>query len=79
MAGEIPPERDPEETAGLLLAALLGVSVLARLRPDAARLAGMVPPILALFAHEPQNASPTTAGSCSNKNRNAPQQPEALT
>jgi TetR/AcrR family transcriptional repressor of nem operon len=58
MAGEIPPERDPEETAGLLLAALLGVSVFARLQPDAARLASMVPPILALFAHDPQNASP---------------------
>ena len=48
-AGEIPPDIDPEETAGTLLAVLLGVSVLARLRPDAARLESMVPPILALL------------------------------
>ncbi len=36
-ADEIPPELDPDETAGTLLALLLGVSVLVRLRPDAAR------------------------------------------
>lgn len=48
-AGEIPPDLDPEETAGMLLAVLLGVSVLARLLPDAARLESMVSPILALL------------------------------
>ena len=48
-AGEIPSELDPDETAGLLLASLLGVSVLARLRPDATPLERMSSPLLALL------------------------------
>jgi TetR/AcrR family transcriptional repressor of nem operon len=48
-AGEIPSELDPEETAGMLLAVLLGLSVLARLLPDTARLQSMVPALVALL------------------------------
>jgi TetR/AcrR family transcriptional repressor of nem operon len=48
-AGEIPSELDPDETAGLLLASLLGVSVLARLRPGATPLERMSSPLLALL------------------------------
>ena len=47
--GEIPSELDPGETAGMLLAVLLGLSVLARLLPDAARLQSMVPALVALL------------------------------
>ena len=49
MAGEIPPGGDPEEIAGTLLAALLGIGVLARLRPEAARLESMLLPLVALI------------------------------
>jgi TetR/AcrR family transcriptional repressor of nem operon len=48
-AGEIPSELDPEETAGMLLAILLGLSVLARLLPDTTRLQTMVPALVALL------------------------------
>ena len=48
-ASQIPPELDPEETAGMLLAVLLGISVLARLRPDAAPLERLLTPIFALL------------------------------
>lgn len=49
MAGEIPPGRDPEEIAGTLLAALLGIGVLARLRQEPARLESMLLPLVALI------------------------------
>lgn len=48
-AGEIPADLDPEETAGMLLSALLGFSVLSRLRPAAARLEITVRAMLALL------------------------------
>jgi TetR/AcrR family transcriptional repressor of nem operon len=48
-AGEIPADLNPEETAGMLLSALLGFSVLARLRPTAARLEMTGPAMLALL------------------------------
>lgn len=59
-AGEIPPELDPEQTAAMLLTALLGFSVLARLRPDAARLELMLPATLALL-DPPLNQSPRSS------------------
>jgi len=64
VAGEIPSDLDPEETAGMLLALLLGVSVLARLRPDAARLDSIVPPMLGLLEHDQQ---PGSRSSCKTK------------
>ena len=58
--GEIPPELDPEKTGGMLLAVLLGVSVLARLRPDAAHLKSIVSPMLALLEHDQQIRKPVS-------------------
>jgi TetR/AcrR family transcriptional repressor of nem operon len=47
--GEIPASIDPDATGAMLLAVILGLGVLARLGPDAARLDRMVVPLLALL------------------------------
>lgn len=57
-AGEIPPDLDPEATAAMLLGLLLGMSVLARLRPDATELDGMASAALTLLEIRNPSATP---------------------
>jgi len=47
--GSVPPERDPNEIARLMLGVVLGIRVLARARPDRALLKGIARSALALL------------------------------
>jgi TetR/AcrR family transcriptional repressor of nem operon len=48
-AGSLPPGRDPDDLARLLLGVVLGIRVLARTQPDRALLEGIARPALALL------------------------------
>ncbi len=47
--GTVPPDRDPKDTARVLLGVTLGIRVLARSKPDRRLLEGMARPALALL------------------------------
>ncbi len=47
--GSVPAQRDPDDIARLLLAVVIGIRVLARVRPERALLEGLLRPALALL------------------------------
>jgi TetR/AcrR family transcriptional repressor of nem operon len=60
--GSVPARRDPDDIARLLLAAMIGIRVLARVRPERALLEGLLRPALALLDDDPPDDPMLTQG-----------------